>query len=476
MTSRLIESAFLALAENSNQGIHVVDKDGVTILYNKAMEEIEGMAARDVIGKHIRDAYGSHHEENSTMLAVIRTGKPVYKANQEYLNRAGKSIFSVNTTVPLTDGNDVLGALEIAGNVTEVSYLSEEIIKLRQQLIEPKKKALAEKHYSFDMLIGQDAKYLDAVKLAVRAAQSSSNVLIYGETGTGKELFAQSIHYESSRANKPFIAVNCAALPESLLEGTLFGTTKGSFTSAVDRPGIFEQADGGTLLLDEFNSMSLNLQSKLLRVLQENYIRRVGGLKDIKVDVRIIAATNEKPDVLLDRGELRRDLYYRINVMSISIPSLRERSGDIALLIDYFLQRINAKLGKHVNRIDEAILSRLHRYDWKGNIRELQNFLESTLNMINDEKIIRREHLPGHWKDLMDDGLTTAKPSLEVSEEYREVTDLNLALSKIEDDIIDKRLKKYAGNVTKAAQSLGISRQNLQYKLKCKAKRQMQNS
>ncbi|PID79530.1 MAG: sigma-54-dependent Fis family transcriptional regulator [Clostridiales bacterium] len=457
VNSRLMQSAFLALAENSDQGIHVVDSDGVTVLYNKAMEEIEGMSARDVVGKHIRDAYGRHHEENSTMLAVIKTGKPVYKANQEYLNRSGKTVFSVNTTVPLTDRGEVLGALEIAGNVTEVSHLSEEIIKLRQQLIKPKKKPHVEKHYSFDMLIGKDAKYLEAVKLAIRAARSSSNVLIYGETGTGKELFAQSIHYESARADKPFIAVNCAALPESLLEGTLFGTTKGSFTSAVDRPGIFEQADGGTLLLDEFNSMSLNLQSKLLRVLQENYIRRVGGLKDIKVDVRIIAATNEKPAILLERGELRRDLYYRINVMSISIPSLRERRGDIALLIEYFLERINAKLSKSVNRIDEAILSCLYQYDWKGNVRELQNFLESTLNMMNDEQIIRREHLPGHWRDIVIDCDELEKSRsdqapAEGEQQYGALTNLNRALARIEDDIIEQRLAHYCGNITKAAQ------------------------
>ncbi len=449
-----------------DEGVHVVDAAGKTVIYNKAMEKIEGMSAKDVIGKHILKAYSGWQDDNSTLLTVLKTGEPIHRSSQKYLNLAGKPIVTVNTTVPLYDGDRLMGALEVSSNVTDVSNLSEEVIKLRQQLIKPRRKAKQVKRYSFDMLIGEDPKYLQAVNQALQAAQSSSNILIYGETGTGKELFAQSIHYESDRAKKPFIAINCAALPETLLEATLFGTTRGSFTGAVDRPGLFEQADGGTLFLDELNSMSLNLQSKLLRVLQENYIRRIGGLKDIAVDVRIIAATNERPLKLLARGELRNDLYYRINVMMLEIPSLRERPRDIDLLISHFLYELNNKLGKDVWYIDEEITPHLYRYDWKGNVRELLNFLESALNMVQDEHIIKREHLPQHWQEIISSQEYATKKTSQIESSAEAQIDLNLELALIEKQLIVERILRHNGNITKIAASLGISRQNLQYKLK----------
>ncbi len=455
-----------ATLDQIDEGVHVVGADGRTIIYNRAMEKIEGMSAKDVVGKHILKAYSGWQDDNSTLLTVLKTGQPIHRSSQKYLNLAGRPIVTVNTTVPLYDAGQLIGALEVASNMTDVSNLSEELIKLRQQLIKPQRRARGAKHYSFDMLIGEDPKYLRAVKQAFQAAQSSSNIVIYGETGTGKELFAQSIHYESARAKKPFIAVNCAALPETLLEATLFGTTRGSFTGAVDRPGLFEQADGGTLFLDELNSMSLNLQSKLLRVLQESYIRRIGGLKDIAVDVRIIAATNERPTKLLARGELRNDLYYRINVMMIEVPGLRERPQDIDLLISHFLYELNNKLGKDVWYIDEEITPYLYRYDWPGNVRELLNFLESALNMVGDEHIIKREHLPQHWQELISSQEFVAKKSRQIETDGAAQIDLNRELALIEKQLIVERLLRHNGNITKIAASLGISRQNLQYKLK----------
>ncbi len=212
--------------------------------------------------------------------------------------------------------------------------------------------------------------------------------------------------------------------------------------------------------------MSLNLQSKLLRVLQENYIRRIGGLKDIAVDVRIIAATNERPLKLLARGELRNDLYYRINVMMLEIPSLRERPRDIDLLISHFLYELNNKLGKDVWYIDEEITPHLYRYDWKGNVRELLNFLESALNMVQDEHIIKREHLPQHWQEIISSQEYATKKASQIESSAEERIDLNLELALIEKQLIVERLLLYNGNITKIAASLAISRQNLQYKLK----------
>ncbi|MDG2861025.1 sigma 54-interacting transcriptional regulator, partial [Vibrio parahaemolyticus] len=201
-----------------------------------------------------------------------------------------------------------------------------------------------------------------------------------------------SIHYNGIRKDKTFIAQNCAAIPDSLLEGILFGTEKGGFTGAIEREGIFEQANGGTLLLDEINSMSLTLQAKLLRVLQEGYIRRVGGIKDIPIDVRIIATTNENPLESINKGTLRKDLYYRLNVININIPPLRERLDDIELLTYYFITKYNRILNKNINRVSNDVLSDFKKYHWPGNVRELENFIEGAINMVSiEDKALNRE-------------------------------------------------------------------------------------
>ena len=195
------------------------------------------------------------------------------------------------------------------------------------------------------------------------AAKNNASVFIYGETGTGKELFAQSIHYGGSRAGKPFLAQNCAALPESLLEGILFGTAKGGFTGAVDRAGLFEQANGGTLLLDEISAMPYELQSKLLRVLQEDYIRRVGGTKDIPIDVRIIATVNEPAEKLIEEGKLRKDLYYRLNVVGLIIPDLSSRKDDIPVLVERFLEKHDKVFGKELWMVSDRAMKKLMEYN-----------------------------------------------------------------------------------------------------------------
>lgn len=483
MRDRLLLSALSNLLSHVEEGVHIVDDQGVTRVYNRAMEEIEGMRAEDVVGKHILEAYKGWQEENSTLLTALRTRTPIHRQNQHYLNLMGKPIATVNTTVPLFDGEDLVGALEISRNYTEVSKLSDELQSLRAQLIKPEQGKGPRKHYTFDMLIGQDKQYLMAIKIAKRAAATSSSVMIVGETGTGKELFAQSIHYESARRDKPFLAINCAAMPETLLESLLFGTTKGSFTGAMDRPGLFEQAHGGTLFLDEINSMSLALQAKLLRVLQESYVRRVGGLQEIAVDVRIIAATNENPEGMIKEGTFRKDLYYRINVLSLRIPSLKERPEDILLLVDFFVRHFNTRLGKDVWFLSDELLNWVKGYEWRGNVRELQNFVESAMNMVHDEHVIHLEHLPVYWQeqlrsslregsDAKDTDKTTAdhNPDIKVQGNLALQVDPNLPLNDqlaaLEKRLIAWQLSQAQGNITKAAERLGLSRQNLQYKLK----------
>ncbi|WP_432665380.1 sigma 54-interacting transcriptional regulator [Wukongibacter baidiensis] len=448
------------------EGIHVIDESGKTIIYNSAMVEIEGLEEKQVFGKHLLEVFPSLTNETSTLLKVLKTGKTIEQFKQSYLNLKGKKISTINTTLPIVEKSKIIGAIEIAKNITNVSNLSEQIIKLQERLIEPvKSEKKIKKHFTFDNIVGNDKAFIKAIAFAKRACRTTSSVLIYGDTGTGKELFAQSIHYESGRKDKPFIAQNCAALPENLLESILYGTSKGSFTGAVDRPGLFEQASGGTLFLDEINSMSLPLQAKLLRVLQEGYIRRVGGLKDIPIDVRIIAATNENPIEAVQKNNIRKDLYYRINVISINIPPLKKRKEDIPPLIDYFIRYYNKKLNKDVWMISEELLEAFLNYSWPGNVRELENFIESAMNMVLEEHVIKKEHLPSYVEELMmqNESLNTEHQEVSKFEEFENLGDY---LENIEREIIERYLNKNEFNITRTSKELGLSRQNLQYKMR----------
>jgi len=448
------------------EGIHVIDESGKTIIYNSAMVEIEGLEEKQVVGKHLLEVFPSLNNETSTLIKVLETGKTIEQFKQSYLNLKGKKISTINTTLPILERSKIIGAIEIAKNITNVSNLSEQIIKLQERLIEPvKSEKKIKKHFTFDNIVGNDKSFIKAIAFAKRACKTSSSVLIYGDTGTGKELFAQSIHYESGRKDKPFIAQNCAALPENLLESILYGTSKGSFTGAVDRPGLFEQANGGTLFLDEINSMSLPLQAKLLRVLQEGYIRRVGGLKDRPIDVRIIAATNENPIEAVKKNNIRKDLYYRINVISINIPPLKKRKDDIPPLIDYFIRYYNKKLNKDVWMISEELLEAFLKYSWPGNVRELENFIESAMNMVLEEHVIKKEHLPSYVEELMmlNESLNTEYQAINKLEVFENLGDY---LENIEKQIIENYLNKNEFNITRTSKELGLSRQNLQYKMR----------
>lgn len=459
----IYKSVLEAIIENINAGIHVVDHKSKTIFYNKFMSELEGLDIKEVMGKSILEIFPFLTEETSTVLTVLKTKKPIYLKNQTYLNTYGKQINTINSTIPFKISPTKYGALEIAKDITKEKELLKKLEILQQELASNdtnKKQQI--KGYTFKCIIGEDDEFLDTISFAKAASKSSSTVLIYGETGTGKELFAQSIHNESDRQNKPFIAQNCAALPETLLEGILFGTTKGSFTGAINRPGLFEQANGGTLLLDEINSMGLPLQAKLLRVLQEGFIRRLGGLTDIPCDVRIIATTNEEPMKAIERNALRKDLYYRLNVINIRIPPLRNRKKDIPLLAEHFIKKYNIGLQKDVWDLSKEVKNSFLQYDWPGNVRELENIIESAMNMIDNEHILKPKHFSTKIKDLIikSDEIENIKFSL--SEENT----LDNVLNNIEKELIINSLNENSFNVTKAAKKLGIKRQSLQHKIK----------
>lgn len=439
-----------------SEGVHVLDKDGNSIIYNDAMSDLEKMDSRDVLNKPFAEIFKNIDAKDSTLLQALYNSKSTVNKNQSYLNKDGKKITTINTTVPVIDNGEVIAAVEVSKDITNIQEMSNRILELRKELKEPDEvKELKIKKYRFSNLVGKSPNFKAVLSIARKAANSSASVFIYGETGTGKELIAQSIHFDGTRQNKPFLAQNCAALPETLLESILFGTAKGGFTGAVDRAGLFEQANGGTLLLDEINSMPYELQGKLLRVLQEDYIRRVGGSKDIPIDVRIIATVNEPAEALIKQGKLRKDLYYRIKIIPIDVPPLRERRDDILLLAEQFIDKHNKRYNKNVWMLSDKAKEKLLNYDYPGNVRELENIIMAAISMIDDENVITDKHI------LIDESHGTLK----IDYEFLELG-VEKYLENLEKEIIKNTLITYQNNITKSAEHLKIKRQTLQHKIK----------
>ncbi len=451
-TSEMLE----AILGSIDEGIHAVDADGITIFYNESASRHDGVEIGEVLSRHILDVFPSLNKETSTLLKVARDGKPIYQQSQTYTNIRGELIDTVNTTLPIKKDGAVIGAVEIAKDFSTVRRLSQKLLDLQAKIErkDGKPSASSEAIYSWNDVISVSEKMEQLKKHAEKAAKTSSAVLIYGETGTGKELLVQSIHNASQRARAPFIAQNCAALPSALLESILFGTMKGSFTGAIDRPGLFELAHGGTLFLDEINSMPLDIQAKLLRVLENGVIRRVGGTKSYACDVRIIAALNEPPLKCVEKNSLRRDLYYRLNVFNLEVPPLRERKEDIAVLVDHFMKKYNYKLGKLVTIISKTLLQHLENQHWPGNVRELQHAVEYAMNMTEGDTL-SLEHLPQYLK--------TGKPKPSEQPPFRPLRE---TLEQTEIVLIKRTLEETGGNILQAAKRLEVPRQTLQYKLK----------
>ncbi|MDI3547513.1 MAG: arginine utilization regulatory protein [Halanaerobiales bacterium] len=453
-----------------DEGIHIVDQEGRTVFYNKKVSEIDGLKPEEVLGKNIFESYPSLTIETSTLMQTLKTGKPITNKQQSFINSKGEKITTINRTIPLEFANGEKGAMEISRDITQLEEMANDLNSLRTNLSVKGNKTGRDNFnnntsYSFKDIIGESPALKKVMKDAMRAAGSNSSVLLIGETGTGKELFAQSIHNASSRRNRPFIAQNCAALPKNLLEGLLFGTEKGSFTGAQSRPGLFEQANGGTILLDEVNSMDPGLQAKLLRVLQENRVRRIGGQREIDVDVRIIATMNMSPERAFREQKLREDLFYRLSVVYLELPPLRNRKEDIPILVDHFINYYNQKFRRSIKGIDGELEEVFRIYDWPGNVRELQHVIESAFNILNDEEVICFQDLPGYIKDRI------KSPELAVDNVVFTVTDeqipsLDEVLEKIEQELIYTALERTDGNISAAARKLKISRQSLQYKLK----------
>ncbi len=444
-----------------NEGVHVINADGRSVIYNRKMTELESMEEHDVLGKNLLDVFQFPDGQESTLLKALGTGKPIRNVRQTYYNDKGKEITTINNTYPITEGSRIVGAVEIANDVTKMERL------IRENILGLEKGST---RYTFASIIGKSDAILEVVENAKRAARTTSSVLVVGETGTGKELFVQSIHNASARANGPFISQNCAALPDSLIEGILFGTTRGAFTGAIERPGLFEQAEGGTLFLDEINSLSLPLQAKLLRVLQEKSVRRIGGTKDRPIDVRIIAAINEDPIEAISGQRLRKDLYYRLGVVTLFLPPLRERKEDILLLVDHFIHKYNQLFQMEVEGVTEEVGRFFLEYDWPGNIRELQHMIEGAMNLMGEEKRIAYSHLPIHRvqrrRVVSAEQRAAADATVFASDDTASSKRLKDKLEEFERLYIGAVIQKHNGNISRASRELGISRQSLQYRLR----------
>lgn len=446
-------------------GVHVVDANGVTRYFNGAAAKLEGLDPSQVIGRHILDVYPSLDGQSSTLLQVASTLQPVLNHQQSFTHYKGNRITTINSTWPIVVDGQLQGVVEVSKDITEVRQLSERLVDLQARIFDqsPKKSERQTTRYTFDDLIGQDKAFVKLKRMALRAAASSSSVLVWGETGTGKELLVQSIHNASPRGSKPFIAQNCAALPETLLESILFGTIRGSFTGAENRPGLFELADGGTLFLDEINAMTPSLQVKLLRVLQERYVRRIGDSRVRPVDVRIISAMNIDPWQAVQQGQLREDLYFRINVVQLQIPPFRQRPDDLPLLVQHFLDKYNRQLGKQVLGLSDEVERLFHAYPWPGNVRELEHAIEGALN-ISDQDIIELSQLPAHLLRAEfaspQAGLGDAAVTLQPGQTLRDT------LAEVEIRILEQAMRQSGNNISRAAALLGIPRQTLQYRLR----------
>ncbi len=332
-----------------------------------------------------------------------------------------------------------------------------------------------ERRFSFEQIVGESPAMAVMIRLARKVAESeASSVLLLGESGTGKDLVAKAIHYGSSRADQPFIAINCAAIPPTLIESELFGHEKGAFTDAKGRKeGLFEQAQGGTLFLDEIGELELGLQAKLLRVLEEGSFRRVGGLKDLPLDVRVVAASNRDLKAESDDGGFRLDLYYRLSVIQIDLPPLRERGEDVLLLAKYYVAHFNERLRKRIRGLSSEVEEVFRRYSWPGNVRELRNVIERVM-ILEDSDLITAEWLP---RGLVNDEravssapaavpVAAAPHAAEVTAPSFQLPEKGINLEQIELSLVRQAMEQSGGNQTRAAELLGVSRDQLRYRLK----------
>jgi PAS domain S-box-containing protein len=441
------ENFLMSILESIHDAVVVVDASGTIVYANPAYTRALGVKVGKVIGKKVTEI-----APEAVTIKVLQTGRSILEQPSRVLKLGIDIVASCN---PIYKNGILAGVASIFKNVTEIKKLNEELSRIKsyasylQEELDRRTTLPAE----FKAIVGKSGNFLEALARAAKASRSDVTVMLRGETGTGKELLAKAIYGASRRKNGPFIRVNCAAIPESLLESELFGFEEGSFTGARrgGKPGKFELANKGTLFLDEIGDMSLAMQAKLLRAIQEKEIERIGGTRSIQTDVRIIAATNQDLEQKVKEKGFREDLFYRLNVFGICIPPIRERREDIPLLVDHFLN-IFAEREKKSMRVSQEVLRLFIKYDWPGNIRELQNVVEYAV-VFCDNKYIGINDLPDYFTNLTEQEKTNNYANVN-NKTYR----LETLISNLEKQTIMQAIKHTSGNKTKAIKMLGISR------------------
>jgi len=426
------------ILDSISEGVFTVDLDWRITSFNRAAEEITGIRHQDAIGKFCRDVLRADVcETGCTLAETMQTGNPIMNKAVHIIDAQGKKrAIAISTALLKNTEGKVIGGVETFRDTSAIEQLRKEI----------------EGRYSCEDIISQSHKMQNLFSILPNIAESNTTVLIEGESGTGKELFARAIHNLSFRKDKPFVAVNCGALPDTLLESELFGYKAGAFTDAKkDKLGRFALAEGGTIFLDEIGDISASVQVKLLRVLQEKTYEPVGAVATVKADVRIITASNKKLDELVKEGKFRDDLYYRVNVMKLELPPLRDRKEDISLLVDHFISRFNRLHNKNICCVTNEVTAALLTYDYPGNIRELENIIEHCFVLCEGE-IIEAKYLPSSVRPaLKKENAKNSEPA---------------TIKQMEIILITQALRRNKGNKTATAKELGIDKSTLFRKMK----------
>ena len=482
-TAEQLNLIYESVLDQVEEGVVISDDENRILFINRAAEVIEGIDAKKSINKRMEELYSptdltpnqSHHS------VVLDTGIPANEYYNKYVVKENhKIVNALERMFPVNVGKKTIAVYSLIKNLPVLKKSMEQSLGLYTHFAEEKPKNGTK--YTFGSILGNDIRFVETISNAKHVAKNQTNVLIYGETGTGKELFAQSIHNYSSYQVGPFISVNCAAIPNTLLESMFFGTTKGAYTGAVNTPGLFEQAENGTIFLDEINSMDMALQAKILKVIENRTVRRIGADKETEIRCRILCALNEDPVQCIEDGKLRRDLYYRLSSCILHIPPLRERKSDIPLYCNYFLSRFNKEYSQRIERVDEGLLSLFMSYNWPGNVRELQHVIESAYSVAEESiRVLKLENISSYYKSsfVEENGnskIKTAKMAESIVDEMQHDTasedftpqpsGLKNQIDAYEKEIIARTLAETNGNVTVAAQILEITRQALQHKIR----------
>ncbi len=424
------------ILDSINEGVFTVDAEWRITAFNRAAEQITGVTREEAAGKICRDVFHANICEKDCALGrTFQTGSPIVNGSAHIVNCRGERIPIRISTAILRDGEGkVIGGVETFQDLSRIEQLQKEL----------------ERRYTFEDIIGRSPSMMKLFEILPAIAESASTVLVEGASGTGKELFARAIHNLSPRKNKAFVAVNCGALPDTLLESELFGYRKGAFTDARrDKAGRFLIAHGGTIFLDEIGDVSPALQVRLLRVLQERTIEPLGSEKPIKVDVRVVAAANRDLSELVKEGKFRQDLFYRVHVVKMKLPPLRRRREDVPLLVDHFVAKFNRLQGKRIAGVSPEAMAGLMEHDFPGNVRELENIVEQAFVLARGE-IIETRDLP---------------PELRPSEARKSPDFGHVSIKAMEKRLIEETLRRHEGNRRKAAQDLGVNPSTLYRKI-----------